>query len=285
MPSTRIAVNSIHLNAELREPAMHPAEQRTLVLLHGFTGSASSWGAHLDRFASAGFRVIALDILGHGASDAPADARRYGIEHCRDDIISALAELGVQNGEAILLGYSMGGRIALYTALSGYFRALILESASPGLASAGEREQRCASDEALAANIERDGIAAFVERWESLPLFASQRALAEAIRASLHEQRLHNRPDGLANSLRGVGAGAQPPLYERLSELAIPVLLIAGELDAKYWAIARDMAVSMSHAEVRIVAGAGHTVHLERPDQFDALVLEFCISQYGESWV
>ncbi|MGZ3713863.1 MAG: alpha/beta fold hydrolase, partial [Ktedonobacterales bacterium] len=138
---------------------------------------------------------------------------------------------------------------------------------------------------ALAANIERDGIAAFVERWESLPLFASQRALAEAIRASLHEQRLHNRPDGLANSLRGVGAGAQPPLYERLSELAIPVLLIAGELDAKYWAIARDMAVSMSHAEVRIVAGAGHTVHLERPDQFDALVLEFCISQYGESWV
>ncbi|HEX8032628.1 MAG TPA: 2-succinyl-6-hydroxy-2,4-cyclohexadiene-1-carboxylate synthase [Ktedonobacterales bacterium] len=284
MPSTRMAVNGIHLNAESREPAMHSAEQRTLVLLHGFTGSASGWGAHLDRFADAGFRVIALDMLGHGESDAPSDPHRYRIEHCRDDIIAALAELGVQHGSAILLGYSMGGRIALYTALSGYFRALILESASPGLASAGERERRRASDEALAASIERDSIAAFVERWENLPLFASQRALPKAIRASLHEQRLHNRPDGLANSLRGVGTGAQPPLYERLPELAIPVLLITGELDAKYWATARDMAVSMSHAEVRIVAGAGHTVHLERPDQFDALVVEFCISQYEESW-
>jgi 2-succinyl-6-hydroxy-2,4-cyclohexadiene-1-carboxylate synthase len=284
MPSIRIAVNGIHLNAELREPAVPSAEQRILVLLHGFTGSASGWGAHLDRFASAGFRVIALDMLGHGASDAPSDPHRYRIEHCRDDIIAALAELGVRHGEAILLGYSMGGRIALYAALSGYFRALILESASPGLASETEREQRRASDEALAASIERDGIAAFVERWENLSLFASQLALPEAIRASLHEHRLHNRPNGLANSLRGVGAGAQPPLYKSLPELAIPVLLVVGELDTKYWAIARDMVASLSYAEVRIVAGAGHTVHLERRDQFDALVLEFCISHYEESW-
>lgn len=283
MPSQRIAVNGIHFNAELREPAMHLAVPRTLVLLHGFTGSASGWGAHLDRFASAGLRVIALDMLGHGGSDAPADPRRYSIEHCSNDIIAALSELGVRHGEAILLGYSMGGRIALYTALSGFFRALVLESASPGLASAAEREQRRASDEALAASIERDGIAAFVECWENLPLFASQRALPESIRAPLHEQRLRNRPGGLANSLRGVGTGAQPPLYDRLSALALPVLLIAGELDAKYWAIARDLAQSISHAEVRIVAGAGHTVHLERPDQFDALVLDFCASQYKDS--
>lgn len=285
MPSQRIAVNGVHLNAELRESARHTANQRTLVLLHGFTGSASGWGTHLDRFASAGFRVIALDMLGHGASDAPADPRRYSIERCGDDIIAALSELGVRRGEAILLGYSMGGRIALYTALSGFFRALVLESASPGLASAAEREQRRASDEALAASIERDGLAAFVEHWENLPLFASQSALPEPIRKSLHEQRLRNRPSGLANSLRGVGTGAQPPLYDRLSEPTLPALLIAGELDAKYRAIARDMAQSLSHADVRIVAGAGHTVHLERPDQFDALVLDFCASQYEEPQV
>lgn len=279
MPSTCITVNGVRLNAELREPAVPPIAGRTLVLLHGFTGSASGWGMHLDTFARAGFRVIALDMLGHGASDAPADPRRYSIEHCRDDILAALAELGVQSGAATLLGYSMGGRIALYTALSGFFRALILESASPGLASEIEREQRRASDEALAETIERDGIPAFVEHWENLLLFASQRALSPVMRASLREQRLLNRPDGLAKSLRGVGTGAQAPLYERLPALAIPVLLIAGELDAKYWAIARDMALSLPHAELRIVAGAGHTVHLERPDQFDALVLDFCASQ------
>lgn len=282
MPSKRIAVNGVCLNVELREPALHSAIPRTLVLVHGFTGSASGWGAHLDRFAGAGFRVIALDMLGHGASDAPADPGRYSIEHCRDDILTVLDALGVQHGEAILLGYSMGGRIALYTALSGFFRALILESASPGLASAAEREQRRASDEKLAVSIERDGLAVFVERWESLPLFASQSVLPESIRASLHEQRLLNSPDGLAMSLRGVGTGAQPPLFDRLPELAIPVLLVAGELDIKYWAIARDMAQSLPHAELRIIAGAGHTVHLEHPDQFDALVLDFCASRYEE---
>ncbi len=280
MPTECIAVNGTYLHAELRDPGTPSVTPKSLVLLHGFTGSASGWGAHLDTFARAGYRVIALDMLGHGASDAPTDPQRYSIEHCRADILAALAQLGVQQGEAILLGYSMGGRIALYTALSGFFRALILESASPGLATETERKQRRASDEALAETIERDGILAFVERWERLPLFASQRAMPAAARTLLREQRSRNRPSGLANSLRGVGTGAQPSLHDHLSELTLPVLLIAGEFDDKYWTIARDMALQLPQAELRVVAGAGHTVHLERPDQFDALVLDFCASRY-----
>lgn len=283
MPATRLVVNGIGLNAEIREPATPTVSPQTLVLIHGFTGSAAGWGSHPDTFARAGLRVIALDMLGHGLSDAPSDASRYSIEHCHDDILAALAELGVRRGEAIVLGYSMGGRIALYTALSGFFRAAILESASPGLVTELERQQRRASDEALAMGIERDGIAAFVARWESLPLFESQCTLPAAISASLHEQRLQNRPVGLAMSLRGVGTGAQPPLHERLSELTMPVLLIAGELDAKYCAIARDMAPRLPRAELRIIAEAGHTVHLERAEQFDALVLDFCASLDNES--
>ena len=282
MPAKHIAVNDVYLNAEVHDPAMPSTVRKTLVLLHGFTGCALGWGAHLDAFASAGFRAIALDMLGHGASDAPSNPRRYTMEHCHKDILAALTELGVQSGEAILLGYSMGGRIALYTALSGFFRAVILEGASPGLAAESEREQRRASDEALAATIEREGIAAFVERWESLPLFASQRALPESVRVSLHLQRLSNRIEGLANSLRGAGTGAQPQLYDRLPELTVPVLLLAGELDTKYSAIARDMALRLPRAEVRIIASAGHTVHLERPEQFDNVVLDFCTSQYDE---
>ncbi len=122
-------------------------------------------------------------------------------------------------GEAILLGYSMGGRIALYTAFSHFFRALILESASPGLADAAEREQRRRSDAALAESIERDGVAAFVEHWEQLPLFASQSNLALETRQSLHRQRLANRAHGLANSLRGVGTGEQPALHSPIGDL------------------------------------------------------------------
>ena len=173
----------------------------------------------MDTLADYGLRIIALDLLGHGQSDAPDDAKRYSIEHCQKDILAALQELGVNKGQAIILGYSMGGRIALYTAFSGFFRALILESASPGLEDPAEREERRASDEALAASIEREGVPAFIERWERLPLFASQRTLPFECREALHRQRLQNNATGLAQSLRGVGTGVQPSLYAQLPTL------------------------------------------------------------------
>ena len=260
-----------------------PSPTHTLVLLHGFTGSAASWGRHLETFASYGFRVIAIDMLGHGQSDAPLDAERYTIEQCQADILAVLSVLGVRKGEATLLGYSMGGRIALYTAFSSFFRALILESASPGLADPLEREQRRNADERLAANIERDGIEAFVEHWEHLPLFASQQRLPYEQRQALHEQRLRNSPVGLANSLRGVGTGAQPALQERLATLSLPVLLLAGILDTKFCTIAQQMAHVLPDAHVHIVPEAGHTVHLEQPEVFDLLVKDFC--NYNEKGV
>ena len=267
-----IHVNNVSIGVEERGTRNQP----TLVLLHGFTGSAASWGKHLDSFASSGFRVIALDMLGHGQSDVPADPRRYAIEYCEADILAVLTALGVREHEAIVLGYSMGGRIALYTTFSGFFRALILESASPGLADPLERIQRRNSDEQLADRIERDGIEAFVEYWEQLPLFASQRRLPYEQQRVLHEQRLANRPAGLANSLRGVGTGTQPALQERLTTLAIPVLLLAGILDTKFCAIAHYMAQALPNAEVAIVPDAGHAIHVEQPGLFDALVIDFC---------
>ena len=269
-----LALHGVTLHVEQRGLA-NPAAQ-PLVLLHGFTGSAASWGAHLDAFAAAGLRVMAFDLLGHGASSAPDNPQRYRMERCQEDVCAALGMLGVGPGEAILLGYSMGGRLALYLGFSGYFRALILESASPGLASPSEREQRRASDERLAASIERDGIAAFVTSWEQLPLFASQSALPAEVRERLRSQRLQNRPAGLANSLRGMGTGIQPALHERLPKLDLPVLLLAGELDTKFCAIARQMRQMLPRSSLEIVPGAGHTIHLEQPEQFDKSVLAFC---------
>jgi len=286
MMNRLIEVNGVRLGVELREPEGGGKAQSTLVLLHGFTGSAASWGSHLDAFAASNMRVVAFDLHGHGQSDAPPDAQRYSMEHCQADILAALRELGVGANEAALLGYSMGGRIALYLALTGYFRALILESASPGLASADEREARLASDEVLAASIERDGVAAFVERWEHLPLFASQHALPARRREALHAQRLCNSTMGLANSLRGVGLGAQPALHNRLAALDMPVLLISGELDQKFRVIAEQMAHLLPHVQWQSVQGAGHAVHLEQPAVFDDLVIAFsneCISNAVEA--
>ncbi|WP_376796850.1 2-succinyl-6-hydroxy-2,4-cyclohexadiene-1-carboxylate synthase [Thermogemmatispora sp.] len=258
-----------------------PTDQRTqpaLVLLHGFTGSALGWGPFLEEFAAAGWRVIALDLHGHGLSEAPADPRRYSMEHCRADLLEALRQLGIAPAQAILLGYSLGGRIALYCSFSGFFRALILESASPGIADPQERELRRRHDEALAASLEREGLAAFVTRWEQQPLFASQQRLPAEKRAALRAQRLANRPEGLAGSLRGVGTGVQPPLHARLPELQLPVLLICGALDEKFCAIGQEMAQRLPHATLAIVPEAGHTVHLEQPRRFAELVLSFCSS-------
>lgn len=252
--------------------------RRTLVMLHGFTGSASGWGELLDELAQPDMRVVALDMPGHGLSEAPAEPERYTMEHCQSDIIAVLNQLGIDKETAILLGYSMGGRIALYSAFSGFFRALILESASAGLADPVEREQRQHSDERLAERIESEGIEAFIAYWERLPLFASLSRISDEKRAALHLQRLHNRPTGLANSLRGVGTGRQPPLHKRLPNLQLPVLVIAGQLDTKFCAIARDMAQRLPQAQLQIVPEAGHIAHLEQRAAFVALVKQFCHS-------
>jgi len=266
----------VRLGVEQRGAASKNAP--TLVMLHGFTGSAASWGNVLDTLTARGLRVIALDLPGHGQSSVPNDPRRYAIERCRQDILAALQELGVPKGHSLLLGYSMGGRIALYTAFSGFFRALVLESASPGLADPTEREQRRVNDEALAASIERDGLAAFVDRWENLPLFASQQSLPLERREELHRQRLQNNAAGLAQSLRGIGTGVQPSLHAQLPGLRLPVLLLTGELDTKFTAIARQMAQALPQAQLRIIPGAGHTVHLEQPQEFASHVSDFSLS-------
>jgi 2-succinyl-6-hydroxy-2,4-cyclohexadiene-1-carboxylate synthase len=267
-----IAINGVTLNVIERGRL----EQPPLVLLHGFTGSAAGWGNLLDVLAHYQLHVIALDMLGHGESALPEDEQRYTIDHCQRDIIAVLQNLGIRAGEAILLGYSMGGRIALYSAFSGFFRALILESASPGLLDPDEREQRRQSDHLLAEHIEREGVAAFIAYWEQLPLFTSQQALSAERRAILHAQRLLNQASGLANSLRGVGTGTQPALHDQLPTLVLPILMITGVLDNKFCTIAQQMALALPHAQLCIVPNAGHTVHLEQPAQFVQTVGEFC---------
>ena len=158
----------------------------------------------------------------------------------------------------------MGGRLALQLALDrpATVERLVLVSASPGIADAAERAARRDADERLAQEIERDGVDAFLERWLAQPLFAS----LPRDRAGVDERRAGNTVASLTHQLRVLGQGAQPSNWERLGELAVPVLLVVGERDTKYVDIAERMAGAIPQARVEVLASAGHACHLEQPE-------------------
>jgi 2-succinyl-6-hydroxy-2,4-cyclohexadiene-1-carboxylate synthase len=207
-------------------------------------------------------------LLGHGQTAAPPEVEPYHIENAARDLIALLDALAIPR--VTLLGYSMGGRLALFTALTypDRVRALVLESASPGLATATERAARIQSDEALAAQIIQNGIVWFADYWGALPLFATQ---SVAVQATLRSVRLSQSPNGLANSLRGMGTGAQPSLWDRLGELTAPTLLITGASDAKFTPIAERMRAAIptpTAITTWTAPNAGHTVHQEQSSAY-----------------
>lgn len=245
-----------------------------ILLLHGFSGDKSSWDA-LRRALQPTHQVIALDILGHGASDKPANRDDYQIDRIACDIIDMLDQMDLD--DVHLLGYSMGGRLALYLALHypERFRSLILESASPGIASERERAARRQSDHALADSIEANGVDWFVNYWEGLPLWASQQRLSSDLRNAHREKRLGNDAHGLANSLRGMGAGAQLNLWPLLPSLHLPTLLIVGACDQKFRHINQYMLQRLPKAQLTFIEEAGHNTHLEKPAGFERAVKSF----------
>lgn len=253
-----IAVRGVRYQVEIRGTGP------TLLFLHGFTGTAAGWAGVVEELPP-GLRTVCIDLLGHGGTDAPLDPARYSMTESAWDVI-ALAEV-LQLGRFHLVGYSMGGRLALHVALARpeLLSSLVLMSASPGIADPVARRERRARDAELAQFILKEGVPAFVSRWEELPLFATEKRLPPDVREAVRGERLGQNPHGLANSLLGAGAGTQEYLLERLRELRIPTLLVAGALDDKYVQLAHAMADVLPAARVEVLADAGHAVHRERP--------------------
>ena len=255
-----------------------------LLLLHGFTGRGSGWGAHATAFARQ-FRVIVVDLPGHGRtrpSDPVRGVRpaRVSVERTADDLATILARADAT--PAHVLGYSLGARIALRLAIVNPegVRRLVLESPSAGIAAPEERAARREADAALADRLERDGMETFVDAWERQPIFAAHAAMpaprATRLRATrLRAERLSNTPAGLALSLRGAGQGSMEPLHDRLASVRIPTLVIAGALDPIGLARAEMVAADVPGARLEIVPGAGHMPHLESPARFRSLTLDF----------
>jgi 2-succinyl-6-hydroxy-2,4-cyclohexadiene-1-carboxylate synthase len=223
-----------------------------IVLVHGFTQTQACWGP-LATDLAADHQVCRVDAPGHGGS---ADVRA--------DLPTGAGLVGDVGGPATYIGYSMGGRLLLHLALARpeVVRGLVLISATAGIDDPEERAARRGADDELAAEVERDGLEAFVDSWLARPMFAGLGPEAQC-----RTERLGNTAEGLASSLRLAGTGTQVPLWDALGTLEAPVLVVAGELDPRFAALGRRLADAIgAGAELEVVGRAGHTAHLEQPD-------------------
>ncbi len=226
--------------------------------LHGFLGAPAQWTEVLAR---TGDPLTACPRLpGHGRAPwMPAGGFT--------DVVDAFAPHVFTDAPVTLVGYSLGARLALALALRHPTRVarVVLVGVAYGIDSPRDRADRARADEALAASLERDGVAAFVRAWESLPLFDTQRALPAAVSATQRAWRTDHTARGLAWSLRTLGLGQQPPYRDAFARSTLPVTLVTGARDEKFTAIARELVRLRAGVAHVVVAGAGHNVGLEEP--------------------
>jgi 2-succinyl-6-hydroxy-2,4-cyclohexadiene-1-carboxylate synthase len=226
-----------------------------VVFLPGFMQRRDAWAPVAERVAER-YPSVVLDLRAPVWKERLAEVR-------------AGAPL-----ESVLVGYSMGGRLALHAALAEPRRdaGLCLVGASAGIEDRVARERRRREDEQLAAWMEQRGIEEVVDRWERSPVFAGQ---SEELVARQRPGRVSHDPRELASLLRTGGQGALPPVWDRLAELPMPVLALAGERDELYVAAARRLAAAVPHGRAELVAGAGHATPLEAPEATARLILTF----------
>ena len=239
----------------------------TVTFLHGFTQTSQTWIPVLDVLGSEVTATL-IDAPGHGES---FDGKRSLVDTATD--IAEIMPTG------ILVGYSMGARMALHVALQSPNKvtALVLISGTAGIDSETDRMTRRDSDARLASRILDIGVPAFVEEWLALPMFAGLTEKTADI-----PERLRNSAQGLADSLIHAGTGTQTPMWESLSRLTMPVHLIAGESDEKFVAQAQRMHQLIPESVLHIVPNAGHIVHLEQPEIFASILRSIIASSNSE---
>jgi len=247
-----------------------------LLMLHGFLGSSQDFSAVLPALSQY-FYCITPDVSGHG--ETLTTSGYYTFSATAQALVDLLDHLDI--AKAHLLGYSMGGRLALYLACQWpeRFASVILESASPGLKTAEKRRLRVEKDEAIARKIETLSLPIFLSQWYENDLFSSLKNHPEQ-RQQMLNRRLKNRSADLACALRGLGTGCQPSLWQRLEQLRCPLCLLVGEKDEKFVAIAQKIRTLCSQEiALRIIEGCGHNIHLESPDEYTRQVVELMLSR------
>lgn len=235
-----------------------------ILFLHGFMGNCREFEQAIALLSNQ-YYCLSVDLPGHGKTQVTSDDQAYTIANTAHGLIQFLEILKIQS--CFLVGYSMGGRLALYLTLHfpHWFFKTVLESASPGLKTSAERELRIQQDLTLAEKLEAD-FPSFLTKWYEQPLFNSLQHHPDF--EPLRKQRLQNRPEQLAKSLRYLSTGRQPSLWQQIQQNTVPISLLVGELDSKFVQINTEMAQLGKLMQLRIVNQCGHNIHFENTSVF-----------------
>ncbi|EGT4275885.1 2-succinyl-6-hydroxy-2,4-cyclohexadiene-1-carboxylate synthase [Cronobacter sakazakii] len=229
------------------------AARGTVVWLHGFLGDHREW--QTVAAVCVEHNHLFIDLPGHGGS---AHLCAVDFAHVNEQLIATLNSYNIL--EYWLVGYSLGGRIAMFHAAQGNtpgLRGLVVEGGHPGLLNADERDARCVADKKWAQRFRDEPIESVLDAWYRQPVFAT---LTDAQRRELITLRACNAPTALATMLEATSPGRQPPLYEPLARLSVPFHYLCGERDAKFRALAATLNVPL-----HVITGAGHNAHRENP--------------------
>jgi 2-succinyl-6-hydroxy-2,4-cyclohexadiene-1-carboxylate synthase len=258
--SDSVKINFEHFNS-------FDSQKDNVLLMHGYTGSLEDWRdiyPNLDER----FNYVGIDLIGHGKSDSPTNIEKYKAGSLVNQIQDILDKLSII--KVIILGYSMGGRVALNFAVSHpqKIMGLILESTSAGIKNEKDRKERIDRDEELVSYIEENGTEKFAEHWMAQDIFNTQRRFSDEKLQKIMRRIAQNSKRGLANTLRGFGTGTMPYFAENLNLIQSPILLISGELDTKYCELSSVLEDKFPNAKNAVIKNAGHNTHLEEPEQF-----------------
>jgi 2-succinyl-6-hydroxy-2,4-cyclohexadiene-1-carboxylate synthase len=251
-------------------------ELQPIVFLHGFMGSGADWREICELLAE-DYYCVCPDLPGHGANTVRDFEAQLALAGLASELQALCAGLGPK--APFVVGYSLGGRVALHAALlqPSRMKALVLESASPGLEGALEREARLATDDARSAALLANGLPAFTKSWYATPLFQSLHRYPMLL-AKLQAARAANDARWLAKVVRELSPGRAASGWAGLASIQTRTLLVAGALDVSYSAIVQRMAASMPTATMLIMPDAGHNVHLEEPVAYAQALRKFMAS-------
>lgn len=268
----KIKYSDINLN--VNKPKDFNESLKNIFFLHGFTGSSHDWD-HILPGIDQGFNKITIDLLGHGKSDFPNDSALYSWELQVEQINRVINHF--TDEKVILLGYSMGGRLALCYAhiYPERLHGLIVESASPGIKNKQSREKRIADDEKMAEFISTHPVEDFIDLWVGKEIFGTMYRFSDEKRGEIKKSKLNNNPIGLANSLFSFSTGKMPNLYKQFHKINVPTLLLTGELDSKFTSLNKSIVKEFPSARHKVIKNAGHPPHIEEPARFINAVNEF----------